>query len=92
LNPVLPPLETDLEVPPLVLAVQTAFEDERARVEAMKAAAAAAEEAMIAAEQLRLQTEAAQRAAADAKAKAAAGSKGKGKPPAGGARVAVGSS
>lgn len=94
LNPVQSPLEADFEIPPLVLAVQGAFEEERACVAAAKAAAVAAEEAAIAAEQLRLQTEAAERAASDAKAKAAlaAGAKGKGKPPTGGARSSIASS
>ena len=94
LNPVQSPLEADFEIPPLVLAVQGAFEEERACVAAAKAAAVAAEEAAIAAEQLRLQTEAAERAASDAKAKAAlaAGAKGKGKLPAGGARSSIASS
>jgi hypothetical protein len=88
-----PPLDDAFEIPVLVVAVQTAFEDERARVQAIKAAAIEAEEAMIAAEQLRLQTEADQRAS-DAKAKsaAAAASKSKGRPPIGGSRTSVGSS
>ena len=94
MNPVQFPLEGDFEIPPLVLAVQGAFEEERACVAAAKAAAVAAEEAVIAAGQLRLQTEAAERAASDAKSKAAlaAGAKGKGKPPTGGARSSIASS
>jgi hypothetical protein len=73
--------------------VQSAFEEERARVEAAKLSAAASEAEMIAAEQLRLQCEAADRAAEmKAKAVASAGAKGKGKPPPGAVRQTMNSS